>query len=272
MLADDKAMNAIIPSHFPRSPKDAERAHSLLSLLVCASVATLLGINVASAAFHLWTITEVYSSADGTVQFIQLNANAANQEFMHFGASIHSTNSLGTNSVSLITDLPGDSLNHTMIIGTSNLLSIPGGLKPDYFIPNGFILPPVAGGNAAVTYSASVFVITNLPTDGDLALLKSGTNVTTGTNLMVNFGFTTNTIVPVRFNSSQLLGPNLVMTFPTATGTNGSAGPLYTVEYKNLFTDSTWTSLTSVQGDGTIQSVSNATSSASQQFFRLNVP
>jgi hypothetical protein len=60
------------------------------------------------------------------------------------------------------------------------------------------------------------------------------------------------------------------MNFRTATGTNGSVGPTYTVEYKNLFTDLNWTPLASVQGDGTTQSASNATTSASQQFFRLN--
>ena len=266
-------MNTIIPRNFPRTPKEAQRAHSLLSLFVCVSVTTLLFINVGSAAFHLWTITEVYSSEDGTVQFIQLNANLGGQEFLKtFNASIRSTNSLGVNTYTFPADLPGDTLNHTMIIGTSNLLSIPGGLKPDYFIPNAFILPPVAGGNAGITYASGALVFTNLPTDGDLAVMRSGTNAITGTNLMVNFGFVTNTIVPVRFSSSQPIDTNLVMTFPTATGTNGSAGPLYTVEYKNLFTDSTWTSLTSVQGDGTVQSVSNATSSASQRFFRLNVP
>jgi hypothetical protein len=88
---------------------------------------------------------------------------------------------------------------------------------------------------------------------------------------MVNFSSETNTIVPVSFSSAQTIDTNFVMNFRTATGTNGSVGPTYTVEYKNLFTDFNWTPLTSVQGDGTPQSASNVTASASQQFFRLNV-
>jgi hypothetical protein len=34
------------------------------------------------AAFHLWTMGEVYSNADGTVQFLELNALSGGQQFM----------------------------------------------------------------------------------------------------------------------------------------------------------------------------------------------
>ena len=35
----------------------------------------------AFAAFHLWAINEIYSNADGTVQFIELTALAGGQQF-----------------------------------------------------------------------------------------------------------------------------------------------------------------------------------------------
>jgi hypothetical protein len=69
-----------------------------------------------------------------------------------------------------------------------------------------------------------------------------------------------------------LADTNFVMTFRTATGVNGAGGPTYTIEYKNSLADVSWTPLTTVLGDGATHSVSNATASAAQQLFRLNVP
>ena len=44
------------------------------------------------------------------------------------------------------------------------------------------------------------------------------------------------------------------------------------IEYKNLLTDVSWTPLTSAPGDGKTHSVTNATASAAQRIFRINVP
>jgi hypothetical protein len=92
------------------------------------------------------------------------------------------------------------------------------------------------------------------------------------TNSPKNFSDQANSIVPVRFDSPHLAGTNFVMIFRTATGVNGTAGPTYTVEYKNFLTDVNWTPLTTVPGDGATHSISNATASATQRFFLLNVP
>src|SRR6185312_16868218 len=44
--------------------------------------AVLLGCGPAAASFHLWTIDELYSSADGKVQFMEMTALAPAQEFL----------------------------------------------------------------------------------------------------------------------------------------------------------------------------------------------
>jgi hypothetical protein len=268
-------MNSIFPIKIVRSQRRARRLSRNWPLFACVSVAILLGLNVATAAFHLWTVTEVYSSPDGSVQFIELKATANSQQNLgSASATITSTNSSGMNTFTFPTNLPSSStVSKTMILGTANLASVPGGVTPNYIIPANFIRPPVGGGSAAIIWNplSAAYPFTSLPADGDSALFFSGATSTVGTNLMVNFSDETNTIVPVVFTSAQTIDTNFVMSFPTATGVNGSAGPTYAVEYKNLFTDPSWTTLTSVQGDGTTQSASNATASASQQFFRLNV-
>ena len=102
--------------------------------------------------------------------------------------------------------------------------------------------------------------------------MGSGSSLVLATNSPMNFSGQTNSIVPVRFDSSKLADINFVMTFRTATGVNGAGGPTYTIEYKNSLADVSWTPLTTVPGDASTHSVSNATSSAAQRLFRLNVP
>ena len=135
-----------------------------------ACLAIVLLAASARAGFHVWTVGEVYSSADGTVQFIELTTAFGSQQFVA-GQSINSVNSSGTHTFTFPFSLPSDSANRTCIIGTLNLVSFPGGVVPDFFIPNNFIQPPIGGGNATVTYLASgssMVAYTNLPTDGDL--------------------------------------------------------------------------------------------------------
>lgn len=232
----------------------------------------------ARAAFHLWDINEVYSSADGTVQFIEMRALSSGQQNLNtFGATIQSTNSAGVNTFSFPTNLPADTLNKFYILGTSNLASIPGGLTPNYIIPANFIRMPVGGGSAAVIFppnsGQATAAYTNLPTDGNSALLRSGsTFIVVPTNSPRNFADQSNSIVPVKFLSANRSGTNFVMTFRTATGPNGSAGPNYGVEFKNAPTNGAWNSLANIGGDGTTKSVSNSITAAPERLFRLRVP
>jgi hypothetical protein len=245
--------------------------------LVCA--AFLLGANVAHASFHVWAVTELYSSADGSVQFIKLTNNSTfTTEYFLGGHVITCTGAPGvSNSFTFPTNLPAVStLNKTFLIGTSNLATLPGGVTPDYVLTN---QSPFLFLNTGVTNTVGIIgsleapaAYTNLPTDGVLSLNGLGASLVAATNSPKNFNNQSNRIVPVTFVPARLTNGNFVMTFRTATGVNATAGPTYTVEYKNILTNSSWTSLTTVPGDGATHSVSNATTSAAQRFFRLNVP
>jgi hypothetical protein len=242
-----------------------------------AMLALLLTSNAAQAAFHLWGVTEIYSSADGSVQYVKLSTASTFQSAM----AGHVVTCVAPSGVSNTFTFPANlstssTANRSLLIGTSKLATVPGGVTPDFVLTNTapFLF---VNGNAA----NSVFIVgtltahadyTNLPTDGEFALSGSGASFVATVNSPENFNGQSNRIVPVKFLSGSQVGTNFVMTFRTATGVNGAAGPTYGVQYKNSLSDPSWTPLASVGGDGTTKSVSNALSSATQRFFRLNVP
>jgi hypothetical protein len=270
-------MKSIVRTGVFRSSQRFSRAGMLR---LCVGAAILFGLNVARASFHVWAVTELYTTADGSVQFIKLTNNSSvfTTESFLGGHVITCTGPPGiTNTFTFPTNLPAVSTaNKTFVIGTSNLATVPGGVIPDYVFTNqGPFLFLDTGVTNTVGIIGSVeprAAYTNLPTDGVSSLVGLASSLLVATNSPKNFSDQTNSIVPVRFDSSHLAGTNFVMTFRTATGVNGTAGPTYTVEYKNVLTNVSWTPLTAVPGDGTTHSVSNATSSAAQRLFRLNVP
>lgn len=245
-----------------------------------SSALVLLAAQSAFAPYHAWDIGEIYSSADGTVQFVELRALGAGQQNFANAITILATNSLGTNSILLTTNLPSDSSGKTCIIGTSNLATIPGGVIPNYIVPPNFIRQAVGGGNATVVFSPSGFsrvtaLYTNLPTDGDSALLKSGSSVfAVPTNSPKNFAGQSNTIVPVKFlaaTGGDTNRTNIVVSFRTATGVNGSTGPNYALQANDTFGTANWNTISNVAGNGTTKTIS-ISPTGSMRVFRLKSP
>jgi hypothetical protein len=124
----------------------------------------------AHAAHHLWRIQQLYSNADGSVQFIELETTSAGRTgetnvgpFTVVAGG--NTFSFGTNAV------PGASgVTQWLLLATSNFASLPGGVAPDYIIPPNFF--PTGGGT--ITYAAAVdtFNYGTVPTDGFHSLTR----------------------------------------------------------------------------------------------------
>ncbi|MBI3850293.1 MAG: hypothetical protein HY298_08400 [Verrucomicrobia bacterium] len=244
--------------------------------LTCLAFLLLLG--QAQASFHLWNVNEIYSSGDGSVQFIELRETSGGfggeNGLNTYGASIRVTSPLATNEYFFDHDLVGNTANKTLIIGTANLSSIPGGLTPDYTIPPNFILPS-SGNVSFVGFGINYDFISysNLPTDGDASLVRSGGSmVLSTTNTPKNFNDESNSIVPVKMKSISRSGNDFNLTFATATGPNGTAGPNYDVEFNNTITGTNWLTLTSVGGDGTAKTVTDSNPPDPQRIYRLRVP
>lgn len=143
----------------------------------------------ALASFHTFQINEIYSSADGSIQFIELRESigASGQQFL-MGHSLTSTQGGTTHTFVFPADLPGSSTaNTTVLIATAGFAAL-GIVAPDYIMPDGFLF--VGGGMVdyagvdSLTYSA-------LPTDGTNSLNRDGT---TGVNSPRDFAGQTGSI------------------------------------------------------------------------------
>jgi hypothetical protein len=216
-------------------------------------------------AFHLWKINELYSNADGSVQFIELLATTGSQQFIA-AHSITISGPGGSRSFTCSTNLPSDSANKTFIIGTSNLASIPGGVTPNYVFTNSVPFLFTGSGTTTVNWDGfDIVTYTNLPTNGSGSLVRSGSvMVVSATNSPKNFTGASNSIVPVKFQPASLNGT-------TATGTNGTAGPNYAVEKRDNLTVTNWITISNVTGNGASKTV-NIPATAPQGLYRLRVP
>jgi hypothetical protein len=104
---------------------------------------------------------------------------------------------------------------------------------------------------------------TSLP----LAVSLGGTNTlqfTADGNEDANF-FLLVPAVPIATLTAALSGPDILLSFPTQTGFG------YTVSYKNELTDPTWTPLSTVPGNWSVQTVTNATAGQGHRFYRLTI-
>lgn len=122
------------------------------------------------ATFHLWQMTELYTNADGSVQFLELSALATGQQFLG-GHSLESRCSDGTTTRLEFNDLGGNTGNKTMLIGTQGFASL-GIVFPDFTVPNGFFCR--GGGTITFAEGADVWVHGAPPTSGGLSLLRNG--------------------------------------------------------------------------------------------------
>ena len=142
----------------------------------------------ANATFHLFQISELYSNADGSVQFVELTALASGQEFVG-GHTITASQGSTVHSYTLPTNLPGDTAGKRFLIATQGFAAL-GVVTPDYVVPNGFF--PL--GNGTVNWAdADIWNYTGLPSDGDMALLRSGG---TASNSAQNFAGATGHVGP----------------------------------------------------------------------------
>lgn len=126
----------------------------------------------ASATFHLWVLSELYSNADGTVQYIELSTLDNDQEFVS-GFAISASQGASTHTFTIPSDLPTGTAGHKFLVGTQGFAGL-GIVAPDYIVPNGFLFLPNGSvdfaGVDSVTYGA-------LPADGVHAIDRNGNSV-----------------------------------------------------------------------------------------------
>ena len=87
-------------------------------------------------SFHLYVISEVYSNADGSVQYIELSTSAAGQHVLGGHAITGTQQGALTHSFTFPGNLPSSATaNTTVLIATQGFADL-GLVTPDYIIPN----------------------------------------------------------------------------------------------------------------------------------------
>jgi hypothetical protein len=153
-----------------------------LSTTLAIALLCALAASVADAAFHLYRIDQLYSNADGTVQFVVLReGSGADGENLWAGHSLEMSGPAGMKTFVFPGNLPSSATAGTRVLVATPGFAALGLVAPDFIMPANFL--SVAGGTLnyagvhQVTYSA-------LPTDGVNALSSTGTVVP---NVATNF-------------------------------------------------------------------------------------
>src|SRR5437867_1499089 len=112
------------------------KLRSLMSWGLICVVVLLCGTLPAQSGVHLWRITEIFSNADGTIQFIEMTTCCGSS-----GGEIFLGNqSLRSNSHAFT--FPGNldmtTLNKHVLLGTTGYSALAGAPAVDYTIPSSF--------------------------------------------------------------------------------------------------------------------------------------
>jgi len=157
--------------------------------LAAAATALMLCALPAQANFHLFRIEQIYTNADGSVQFVVMVNGPNNNENFWSGVMLTATSGQAIQQVAFPTNLPSNTANHRVLIATPGFAAL-GIVAPDYTIPANFL--PIGGGT--LNYGGvNQITFGPLPVDGVNARLATGA-VTP--NLATNFAGATGSVVP----------------------------------------------------------------------------
>lgn len=160
------------------------------TLLGCILLITV--VSSAEASFHTFKVNEIYSNADGSIQFVELReASGLNGQNIWAGHTLTSSNGTTTNTFTFSNNLPSSTTANRMVLVATQAFANLGLVQPDYIIPAGFLFP--AGGTLNFADVSSIGYA-SLPVDG---ILSRNANGSTGTNSPTNFAGISGTIPAV---------------------------------------------------------------------------
>ena len=113
-------------------------ASKMLKTLELAIVIALFS-SLSFADFHFWTISEIYTNSDGTVQYIELFTSIDGQQNMA-GHAISAFQADGTAGQTFIfpSNLSGATAQKSLLIATEDFQDL-SGIAPDFILPNDFL-------------------------------------------------------------------------------------------------------------------------------------
>lgn len=176
-------------------------------------LSTLLAAFVlpAQASFHLFRIVEVYSNADGSLQYIMLHeSTGSNGENLWSGQTLETINAAGQKKqYRFASNLPSSSTaNRSVLVATSGFATL--GVPPDYTIPDRFV--PTDGGKVDFAGVDEV-TLSLLPVDGATAVGRNRLPVTPAPR---NFANATATVAASPVTSVEFYNASLDHYFTSA--------------------------------------------------------
>ena len=253
------------------------KGFALSALMIAAG---LFVCERAYGIFHLWEIRQIYSNADGSVQFIQLFNPSSNEEFVA-GQTIFTYRDGGEDQQSYTfpsnLDTGGQSTaGRFMLLATGPIA----GVEPDFIIPQNFIRVVFENTatfdmeNMAWASPHNILTYDFIPTDGFRSLDRNGDVVEPAT--VRNFAGDTAELTPPPAEPETPGSLNVVFndgvvelsfsTEPDRTYTveyvNALEGPLDTLE---------WQVLEVVEGNGDPVQISDTDPEEPSRFYRVKV-
>jgi serralysin len=158
----------------------------------CVMLAALLLPMSALATRDQWDISEVYSNADGSVQYIEMLNLSNNQNQLSLGKLIADSDGI-IMKFDFLTNTPDTSTaNKRVTIATPGFANLPGAIVPDYTFLVGPFFDPTANSvtisfttsTESTTFHSVTFTSTDLPTNGVDSL---NNDLSTGTNSPTNY-------------------------------------------------------------------------------------
>lgn len=172
------------------------------------SVATVVFLSLgtpAQAFFHLWQVKEVYSNADGSIQYVELFTTAPSETVAE-GAQIVANSDGVVRTFTFHGNLTGSTANKHLLIATPGFASLPGAVTPDYTLPCGPFFDPGAT-SISITVVAGGFPVDSITFAGS-TLPTDGTNSLTDTTV----GSPTTTLVAGASSPTNFAGTAGAMT------------------------------------------------------------
>ncbi len=178
-----------------RRESGLENVEKSMFTLIRSIVGTLAFMLILAGPAHAnlvyWRINEVYSNADGTIQFVEfLEINGQNGQG-NFSSKPLKTYIQGASPNDYLDiywfseDLSTSTANRHALLATSGFESLDGAVVPDFIMPDNFIdLSQVVRINLADIHTIE-FDVGDIPTDGVNSYLPDGPSV--GANSPTNF-------------------------------------------------------------------------------------
>ena len=142
-------------------------ACALKALITILSVA--LYHSMSYADFHFWTINEIYSNNDGSVQYIELITSVDGQTNLagHTISAFHADGGGAPDPVfTFPSNLSGSTTQTTLLLANEGFELLTG-LSPDYLLPENFI--PTGGGSINFADVDTIAIVqVDMPLDGAL--------------------------------------------------------------------------------------------------------